>query len=64
MKDHAYSCPDCIKNDLSVHNFTVLKKCNTEYEAKIQEAITIKKLNPKLNRQLYASGSSFLLNVY
>ena len=41
-----------------------MQKCNNEYETKIQEALFIKKRNPKLNSQLYASGSSFLLNVF
>ena len=34
-------------------SFKILKKCVTEYDAKIQEALLIKKLNPKLNKQLY-----------
>ena len=49
---------------LTVNNFKVVQKCNNEYETKIQEALFIKKQNPKLNSQLYASGSSFLLNVF
>ena len=47
-----------------VSNFKVIKKCNTGFEAKIQEALLIKKFNPTLNRQLYSCGSSFLLNAY
>ena len=64
IKDHIYSCSHCSKTDLSVSNFEVIKKCNTGFEAKIQEALLIKKFNPTLNRQLYSSGSSYLLNVY
>ena len=30
-----------------------------EYETKIQEALLIKKLNPKLNKQLYAKAATF-----
>ena len=63
IKDHVYSSPNRIQKHLSVHDFTVLKKCNTEYEAKTQEVLVIKKQNPKLKRQIYVSGSSFLLNV-
>ena len=33
-------------------------------ETKIQEALLIKKLNPKLNKQLYAKGASFLLSIF
>ena len=64
VKDHIYSCSHCSKTDLSVSNFVVIKKRNTKFEAKIQKGLTIKKLNPTLNRQLYSSGSSYLLNVY
>ena len=64
VKDHINSCSHCTKIDLSVSNFKVIKKCNTSFEAKVQEALLIKKFNPTLNRQLYSSGSSFLLNVY
>ena len=55
VKDHTYSCSHCSKTDLSVSNFEVIKKCNTGFEAKIQEALLIKKFNPTLNRQLYSS---------
>ena len=56
IKDHIlYS-----KTDLSVNNFEVIKKCNTGFEAKIQEALLIKKFNPTLNRQLYSSGANLL----
>ena len=64
VKDHIYSCSHCSKTDLSVSNFKVIKKCNTGFDTKIQEALIIKKFNPTLNRQLYSSGSSYLLNVY
>ena len=59
-----YSCPECIEKHFSVYDFTVLKKCHTDYEAKIEEALVIKEQNSKLKRQFYASGSSFLLNIY
>ena len=64
IKDHIYSCLHCFKTDLSVSNFEVIKKCNTGFEGKNQEALLIKKFNPTLNRQLYSSGSLYLLNVY
>ena len=56
------SCSQEQKQDLN--SFTVIRKCNTAYEAKIQEALLIKKQNPKLNKQLCANGASFLLNIY
>ena len=48
----------------SVESFQLLEKCVTEYDTKIQEALLIKKLNPKLNKQLYAKGASFLLSNF
>ena len=48
----------------AVESLKGLKKCATEYDTKIQEAILIKKLNPKLNKQLYAKGVSFLLSIF
>ena len=65
VKEHIQNCSSCSqeqKQDLN--SFTVIRKCNTAYEAKIQEALLIKKQNPKLNKQLYANGASFLLNIY
>ena len=43
-------------------SFTILKKCNSEYEIKIHEALLIKKRGPKLNKQVY--GASFLLDIF
>ena len=48
----------------SVESFKVLKKYVNEYDTKIQEALLIKKLNPKLNNQVYAKGVSFLLSIF
>ena len=42
----------------------ILKKCNSEYETVIHEALLIKKRGPKLNKQVYASGASFLLDIF
>ena len=39
VKDHIYPCSYCFKTVLPVSNFEVNKKCNTGFEAKIQEAI-------------------------
>ena len=54
VKELIQNCSSCSqeqKQDLN--SFTVIRKCNTAYEAKIQ--------NPKLNKQLYANGASILL---
>jgi len=45
-------------------NFKVLRKCSSEFDTKINEALLIKKLNPSLNKQLYGRGASMLLSVF
>ena len=49
---------------LSVNDFNVIWKCNSEYDTEVQETFLIKKQNPILNKQLYASGFLFFLNTY
>ena len=51
-----------VRHDLN--SFEVLKQCKSDFQAKIHEALLIKKHRSSLNKQLYAHGSSFLLNVY
>ena len=63
ISEHLKLCESC-KKDSNVKSFKIIKKCSNEYETKIHEALQIKKINPKLNKQLYANGSSFLLNVF
>ena len=64
VKNHILACERCKSGSLTVNDFKVVQKCSNEYETKIQEALIIKKQNPRLNSQLYANGSSFLLNVF
>ena len=47
-----------------VNDFKIMRACSTEYNIKIQEALLIKKSNPKLNSKLTANDLSFLLNVF
>ena len=59
------SCRNCIRSKaLSVSNFQILKQCGSDYEARINEALLIKKCSPKLNRQLFTNGQSYLLRVF
>ena len=60
IKDHLYDCGKCSAMSYSVP-FKVVRKCVTEYDTEIQEALLIKKLNPKLSKQLYAKGPYFYL---
>ena len=45
-------------------SFTIIQKCQSEFHTKIHEALLIKKYTPTLNQQLYAAGSSFLLQIF
>ena len=63
VKEHIMSCDSCSNIKFNVNSFKIIKKCNSNFETKIHEALLIKKHNPKLNRQLFANGSSFLLNI-
>ena len=63
-REHFDICQNCELNNTDLNGFKVLSICDSEYATKIQKALLIKKHNPKLNRQLYANGSSFLQNVY
>ena len=43
------SCLSCQRNMLNVTSFKIIRKCQTKYEAKLQESLLIKNLNPKTN---------------
>ena len=64
IKDHILSCDVCSDVQHGIKSFTVIKKCQSRFHTKIHEALLIKKDTPKLNRQLYAKGASFLLQVF
>ena len=64
ITQHISSCQSCQNRNLDVSSFKVIRNCHNEYQTKIQEALLIKKLTPRLNSQLYANGCSFLLNVF
>ena len=64
ISQHISSCQTCQNSNLDVSSFKVIRNCHNEYETKIQEALLIKKLTPRLNSQLYANGCSFPLNVF
>ena len=64
IKQQILSCTVCSNVRHDVNSFEVLKQCKSHFQAKIHEALSIKKHRPSLNKQLYAHGSSFLLNVF
>ena len=64
IKDHIYNCTSCSTNKQPLKSFTILKYCHNDYDTKIHEALLIKRYKPELNKQLYANGASFLLNIF
>ena len=64
VKDHIMSCDICANSNFNVNSFKIIKKCDSNFETKIHEALLIKKHNPRLNRQLFANRSSFLSNIF
>ena len=64
IKDYILSCEICSDVQHDLKSFTVIKKCQLEFHTKINEGLLIEKDTPKLNRQLYGKGASFLLQVF
>ena len=64
IKDHIYQCKICSNSNYSINSFRILRQCNNDYDTKIHEALIIKRKKPELNKQLFANGASFLLNVF
>ena len=50
INDHILSCPTCSNLQYNINSFTILKKCNSDYEAKIHEALLLKRHSPSLNK--------------
>ena len=48
IKDHISSCPACSNLQYNIDFFTILRKCNSDCEAKIYEALLIKRFSPSL----------------
>ena len=63
VKDHIMSCDICANSKFNVNSFKIIKKRNSNFETKIHKVLLIKKHDPGLNQQLFANGSSFLLNI-
>ena len=66
VKNHILNCNSCLDENpkFQLDLFSIMHQCNSAYEAKINQALLIKKQNPTINKQMYANGASFLLSVY
>ena len=63
IHDHLEGCDQC-KQAFSCKEFSVIDSGRDDYETTIKEALHIKYMKPRLNRQLYSQGASFVLNVF
>ena len=63
IRDHLSSCPTC-QSEYSSSSFRVIDTARNDFEVTIKEALHIKNSKPALNRQLFNSGSSFVLNIF
>ena len=43
IKNHLRSCRQCCNGVCNVTSFKILRKCNTDYDTKIHQALLIKK---------------------
>lgn len=62
IKSHLMKCEICRTSNLD--NFETIQKCRNDFETKINEAVSIMKMNPQLNKNLFNKGSLYTLKVY
>ena len=58
ITEHQKVRDDCKKNS-DINLLNIIRKCNTEYETKIHEALQIKKIKRQFNTQLHANPLRF-----
>ena len=64
VRKHIDACPTCSGHNFSLKDFQILKRCRTNADTRVHEALLIKKYAPVINKQMFLSGASFVLTVY
>ena len=64
VHQHIKNCEACTNGSVGLSHFQILHRHRDETDSKIGESFAIKKHQPVLNKQLFAKGSSILLNVW
>ena len=60
---HLEQCVLC-KENISCDSFKILDCGTSDVDVSIKEALHIKDKKPGLNKQLFANGASFILNIF
>ena len=64
IKDHVRLCSACQGLCVDYTDFAILRKCRNTIDCKFFEAFAIKRLQPSLNKQMFAKGASTILHVW
>ena len=64
INDHFLSCHTCSNLQYHINSLTILSKCHSDYESKIDESLLTKRHSPSLAEQFCAKRALFLLNIY
>ena len=64
VKSHLLECASCRDGGTGMESFEIVKKCQNSFDVIIHEALSIKRHNPKLNKQLFKSGSFYTCKIY
>ena len=64
VRKHIDECSVCSQHKFSLSDFQILKRCRTNADTRVHEALLIKKHSPAINKQVFLSGASFILTVY
>ena len=65
---HIQDCEACLgalrSGNLSYKNFEIISRCRSKLNCEVKEAVSITKLQPPLNKQLFQSGHAVTLKIF
>ena len=65
---HIQDCEACLgalrSGNLSYKNFEIISRCRSKLDCEVKEAVSITKLQPPLNKQLFQSGQAVTLKIF
>ena len=64
IKDHIRQCNACQCLCPDYTDFEILRRCRNTTDCKFFEAFAIKRLQPTLNKQMFANGASKILHIW